>query len=119
MNVIEKKFENRFFFINDKFSNIEEIINKYKNEIGSFVFDFGISSFQLDNHDRGFSFNSNIKLDMRMGKNKISAYELLNEAPLDELSSIIKIFGEDKDHKKIAKEIVRTRDIEPNYSNQE
>ena len=44
---------------------------------------------------------------MRMGKNKISAYELLNEAPLEDLNSIIKIFGEDKDHKKIAKEIVR------------
>ena len=69
--------------------------------------------------DRGFSFNSNIKLDMRMGKNKISAYELLNEAPLEDLSSIIKIFGEDKDHKKIAKEIVRTRDIKPIHSTQD
>ena len=117
--ILEKKFKNRFSFINDKFSNLEEIINKYKDEIGSFVFDFGISSFQLDDHDRGFSFNSNRKLDMRMGKNKISAYELLNEAPLEELSSIIKIFGEDKDHKKIAKEIVRTRDIEPIYSTQD
>ena len=117
--ILEKKFKNRFSFINDKFSNLEEIINKYKDEIGSFVFDFGISSFQLDNHDRGFSFNSNIKLDMRMGKNKISAYELLNEAPLEDLSSIIKIFGEDKDHKKIAKEIVRTRDIKPIHSTQD
>ena len=117
--ILEKKFKNRFSFINDKFSNLEEIINKYKDEIGSFVFDFGISSFQLDDHSRGFSFNSNRKLDMRMGKNKISAYELLNEAPLEELSSIIKIFGEDKDHKKIAKEIVRTRDIEPIYSTQD
>ena len=54
-----------------------------------------------------------IKLDMRMGKNKISAYELLNEAPLEDLNSIIKIFGEDKDHKKIAKEIVKSRKIKP------
>ena len=92
---------------------MKKLLTNYKDEIGSFVFDFGISSFQLDNHDRGFSFNSNIKLDMRMGKNKISAYELLNEAPLEDLNSIIKIFGEDKDHKKIAKEIVRTRDIKP------
>ena len=98
---------------------MKKLLTNYKDEIGSFVFDFGISSFQLDDHDRGFSFNSNIKLDMRMGKNKISAYELLNEAPLEELNSIIKIFGEDKDHKKIAKEIVRTRDIEPIYSTQD
>jgi len=82
------------------------------------VFDFGISSFQLDNHDRGFSFNSNIKLDMRMGKNKISAYELLNEAPLEDLNSIIKIFGEDKDHKKISKKkLLGQRDIKSIHSN--
>jgi len=119
VTILERKFKKRFSFIGDKFSNLEEIVNGYEDDIGSFVFDFGISSFQLDNHDRGFSFNSNIKLDMRMGNNKISAYELLNEAPLEDLNSIIKIFGEDKDHKKISKEIVRTRKIKPIHSTQD
>ena len=118
-NILEKKFKKRFFFVNEKFSNLKEIIAEYKKDIGSFVFDFGISSFQLDDYSRGFSFNSNIKLDMRMGKNKISAYEVINEASLEDLNGIIKIFGEDKDHKKIAKEIVRSREVKKIYSTQD
>ena len=110
-DVLNSNFKNRFKFINDKFSNLESIISNYQDDISYFIFDFGISSFQLDNYDRGFSFNSEIKLDMRMGHNTISAYELVNEAPLEDLNSIIKIFGEDSDHKKIAKEIVQIRKI--------
>jgi 16S rRNA (cytosine1402-N4)-methyltransferase len=106
---LNASFKNRFKFINDKFSNLENIIRNYQDDISYFIFDFGISSFQLDNYDRGFSFNSEIKLDMRMGHNTISAYEIVNEAPLEDLNSIIKIFGEDNDHKKIAKEIVQIR----------
>ena len=110
-DLLNSNFKNRFKFINDKFSNLESIISNYQDDISYFIFDFGISSFQLDNYDRGFSFNSEIKLDMRMGHNTISAYELVNEAPLEDLNSIIKIFGEDSDHKKIAKEIVQIRKI--------
>ena len=106
---LNKKYPNRFFFKNQKFSNLEEIIKNNKEEVGFYIFDFGISSFQLDDYSRGFSFNSEEKLDMRMGNNKISAYEIINEAPFEDLSSIIKIFGEDKDHKKIANEIVNMR----------
>ena len=118
-NVLEKKFKKRFYFINSKFSNLDNFIKEYKKDVSFFIFDFGISSFQLDDYSRGFSFNSNVKLDMRMGKNKISAYELLNEAPIEDLNSIIKIFGEDKDHKKIAKEIIRTRNEKQIYSTQD
>ena len=110
-DLLNSNFKNRFKFINDKFSNLESIISNYQDDISYFIFDFGISSFQLDNYDRGFSFNSEIKLDMRMGHNTISAYELVNEAPLEDLNSIIKIFGEDSDHKRIAKEIVQIRKI--------
>ena len=113
---LEKKYFKRFFFINDKFSNLETIVNDYQDEIGFYIFDFGISSFQLDNYSRGFSFNSEDKLDMRMGNNSISAYEILNEAPFQDLSSIIKIFGEDNDHKKIANEIVNSRKIKTIHS---
>ena len=106
---LNKKYPNRFLFKNEKFSNLEEIIKNNKEEVGFYIFDFGISSFQLDDYSRGFSFNSEEKLDMRMGNNKISAYEIINEAPFEDLSSIIKIFGEDNDHKKIANEIVNIR----------
>ena len=114
--ILEKKFKNRFEFINDRFSNLEKIIDQCGDDIGYFIFDFGISSFQLDDYSRGFSFNSEIKLDMRMGKNKISAYEIVNEAPLEDLNSIIKIFGEDNDHKRIAKEIVNARQAKAIHS---
>jgi len=107
--VLKNKFKNRFLFINEKFSNIENIIQSYQDDIGFFIFDFGISSYQLDNYERGFSFNSPAKLDMRMGKNTISAFELINEASLEDLTNIIKIFGEDSDYKKIAKTIVSER----------
>ena len=114
--ILEKKFKNRFKFINDRFSNLEKIIDQCGDDIGYFIFDFGISSFQLDDYSRGFSFNSEVKLDMRMGKNKISAYEIVNEAPLEDLNSIIKIFGEDNDHKRIAKEIVNARQAKAIHS---
>ena len=114
--ILEKKFKNRFEFINDRFSNLEKIIDQCGDDIGYFIFDFGISSFQLDDYSRGFSFNSEVKLDMRMGKNKISAYEIVNEAPLEDLNSIIKIFGEDNDHKRIAKEIVNARQTKAIHS---
>ena len=114
--ILEKKFRNRFEFINDRFSNLEKIIDQCGDDIGYFIFDFGISSFQLDDYSRGFSFNSEVKLDMRMGKNKISAYEIVNEAPLEDLNSIIKIFGEDNDHKRIAKEIVNARQAKAIHS---
>ena len=114
--ILEKKFKNRFKFINDRFSNLEKIIDQCGDDIGYFIFDFGISSFQLDDYSRGFSFNSEVKLDMRMGKNKISAYEIVNEAPLEDLNSIIKIFGEDNDHKRIAKEIINARQAKAIHS---
>ena len=114
--ILEKKFKNRFEFINDRFSNLEKIIDQCGDDIGYFIFDFGISSFQLDDYSRGFSFNSEVKLDMRMGKNKISAYEIVNEAPLEDLNSIIKIFGEDNDYKRIAKEISNARQEKPIHS---
>jgi 16S rRNA (cytosine1402-N4)-methyltransferase len=98
-------------FVNEKFSGIEKIIINKSYKVDHFIFDFGISSFQLDNYKRGFSFKSNAKLDMRMGKNKISAYELVNEASFEDLNNIIKFFGEDKDSKKIAREIEKSRKI--------
>ena len=114
--ILEKKFKNRFEFINDRFSNLEKIIDQCGDDIGYFIFDFGISSFQLDDYSRGFTSNSELKLDMRMGKSKISAYEIVNEAPLEDLNSIIKIFGEDNDHKRIAKEIVNARQAKAIHS---
>ena len=75
------------------------------------IFDLGLSSIQLDNLERGFSFKSNNTLDMTMGLNKISALEVINNLSEKDLKSIIKIFGEEKEAFKIAKSIVKQRDI--------
>jgi 16S rRNA (cytosine1402-N4)-methyltransferase len=78
------------------------------------VLDLGVSSMQLDEENRGFSFSSNEKLDMRMDSSSgISAFEVVNEFEENELSKIIRNFGEEKQHKRIAKKIVEARQNKP------
>ena len=73
------------------------------------IFDLGLSSIQLNDLDRGFSFKSKKDLDMAMGLNDISALEAVNNLGEGDLRSIIKIFGEEMEASKIAKNIVRYR----------
>merc|ERR1712166_175059 len=63
---IKKKYLDRFLFHNEKFSNLEKII-KNEKKIDAIIFDLGISSFQLADMSRGFSFKSKEKIDMNMG----------------------------------------------------
>ena len=71
--------------------------------------DKGLSSIQLNNLKRGFSFNSKEKLDMSMGLSTNSAEEVVNNFSEQKLKSIIKILGEEKDASKIARNIIKTR----------
>jgi 16S rRNA (cytosine1402-N4)-methyltransferase len=73
------------------------------------IFDLGLSSIQLDDLDRGFSFRSKQNLDMAMGLNDISALEVINNLSEADLKSIIKILGEEAEASKIAKNIVKHR----------
>ena len=75
------------------------------------IFDLGLSSIQLDDLDRGFSFKSNKKLNMTMGLNKITALDVVNNLSELNLKLIIKILGEEKEATKIAKNIVKYRNI--------
>ena len=75
------------------------------------VFDLGLSSIQLKNLKRGFSFKSKDKLDMSMGLSDISAEEVVNNFSEHKLKLIIKILGEEKDASKIAKNIIKARSI--------
>ena len=106
---LKKKFSERFSFYNEKFSNLDLII-KEKNNIDTFIFDLGISSNQLLDLDRGFSFKSNKRIDMNMGLSEISAEEVLNDFDEKNLKLIIKTFGEEKEGSRIAKNIVRARE---------
>ena len=76
-NTLVKKFPKRFSFFQDKFSNLNKIIKSDSNP-RAIIFDLGLSSFQLSDHQRGFSFKSNGFLSMQMGINKYSAYDVIN-----------------------------------------
>ena len=105
---LEKKYPNRFNFFQNKFSELDKII-KADEAPKSIIFDLGLSSFQLNDKDRGFSFNSKDSVNMEMGINKYNAYDVINKFDKKDLAKIIKIFGEDKDGSKIANKINQYR----------
>ena len=107
-NDLRKKFPKRFIFFQEKFSNLSKIIKLDLNP-QAIIFDLGLSSFQLSDSKRGFSFKSKNSLSMQMGINKYSAYDVVNNLDKKFLSNIIKIFGQDKDGKIIANKIDRYR----------
>ncbi len=104
---LEKKYPDRFFFHQKKFSEINTVVGK--QSVDAVVFDLGLSSIQLSNLKRGFSFNSKEKLDMSMGISTTSAEEVVNNFSEQKLKSIIKILGEEKDASRIARNIIKTR----------
>jgi len=103
---LETKFPSRFKFYQAKFSELDTITNDYVDTI---IFDLGLSSIQLNDLERGFSFKSNKKLNMTMGLNEISALDVINNLSETDLKSVIKILGEESEASKIAKNIVNHR----------
>ena len=103
---LEKKFPHRFKFFHHKFSKLDQVSEGNADAI---IFDLGLSSIQLDDFDRGFSFKSKKKLNMSMGLNELSALEAINNLSETNLKSIIKILGEEKEASVIAKNIVKFR----------
>jgi len=109
--LVKNKYDNRFSFLEGKFSEMESLLSQAgTDQVDGIVFDLGVSSMQFDDKERGFSFDSNARLDMRMDqKNPLSAYEVINEFFEDDLAKIIKDFGEEPKAKIIAKKIVEQR----------
>jgi len=104
---LEEKYPNRFFFHQKKFSEVDTVVSN--QSVDAVVFDLGLSSIQLNNLERGFSFNSKETLDMSMGLSPTSAEEVVNNFSEQQLKSIIKILGEEKDASRIAKNIIKAR----------
>ena len=104
---LKKKYPNRFFFYQTKFSEVDRIVQNERIDV--VLFDLGLSSIQLNNLERGFSFKSKNKLDMSMGLSDTSASYVINNFSEKNLKSIIKILGEEKEASKIVKNIVKTR----------
>ena len=102
----KKKFKTRFIFYNTKFSNLDLVST---NDFDAVIFDLGLSSIQLDNLSRGFSFKSKNELNMSMGQSERTAKEVLNTYSSKDLKDIIKIFGDEKEASKIVKNIVKER----------
>ena len=102
------KFNNRFIFKNIKFSQLDNL--KLKNEnIKGIIFDLGYSFTQIKDPKKGLSFNSTGDLNMQMGINDFSANDVINKLQAEELEKIFKFFGEEKEAKKIANEIIVVR----------
>ena len=103
---LEKKFPQRFKFYQIIFSQLDTIS---KEDVDVIIFDLGLSSIQLNDLERGFSFKSQKNLDMSMGLNQISVQDVINNLSELDLKLIIKILGEEKDASRIAKNIVKFR----------
>ena len=105
---------NNFEIINSNFVNIKKELNKRNiTKVDGILYDLGVSSPQLDEKDRGFSFHQDARLDMRMDKNQsLSAYEVVNNYSYQELVNILYKYGEEKYATSIARGIVNSRPIE-------
>ena len=97
----KKKYKNRFFFENKKFSKIDQLESKFEN-LKAIIFDLGYSLQQIKDPNKGLSFNSFGKLNMKMGLNDFSADDIINKLDQKSLESIFKYFGEENKCKLIS-----------------
>ena len=114
--VLTEKFRNdgNVTIVNDVFDNIVRILNDEKVDgADGILADLGVSSYQLDTAERGFSIHKDAPLDMRMSKSGYSAYNAVNELSEKELADIIFSYGEEKYARSIAKNIVKRRAEKP------
>jgi 16S rRNA (cytosine1402-N4)-methyltransferase len=107
-NQLRNKFEDRFLFKNIKFSQLNNL--KLKNEsVKGVIFDLGYSYTQIKDSKKGLSFQSEGNLNMQMGLNSYSAEDVINKLDERELDKVFKFFGEEKESKFIARNIVKER----------
>ena len=121
MNAIEnakkklKEYDGNFVLVHDNFVNIKQILEDLEiKEVNGILMDLGVSSHQLDVAERGFSYNNDAPLDMRMNANADkSAFDVVNEYSEDELDRIIREYGEERWSRRIAQFIVERRKEKP------
>lgn len=102
-------------FVYGNFMNIDDIMENLNiKKIDGMLFDLGVSSFQLENPERGFSFQHEGPLDMRLDRiSYISAYDLLNNLNEEEISTLLRNFGQERWHNRIARLLVKEREKYP------
>ena len=110
---IEANFPRKTQFIHANFKDLNQELDQMGiTQVHGMMFDLGVSSMQIDEPERGFSFQKPAKLDMRMDVNgsKISAYDFVNNAKFDELADIIYYYGNETYARAIARAIIKKRD---------
>lgn len=107
-DILKAKWPEQFFFSNVDFAQISQLFES--NMFDGICFDLGVSSMQLDEKERGFSFMAEAPLDMRMDQSQeLTATHLVNSMPEKELADIIYIYGDERKSRQIAAAIVRAR----------
>lgn len=117
-NESKKRLEeigSNFKIINTSFVNAYQYLEKEnQNEFDGVLYDLGVSSVEIDEPSRGFSYINDARLDMRMDKtSSLSAYEVVNNYKEESLIKILREYGEEKHASKIARNIVKNREIKP------
>ncbi|MDG2474563.1 MAG: 16S rRNA (cytosine(1402)-N(4))-methyltransferase RsmH [Paracoccaceae bacterium] len=109
-NALKARYGSKLELCEAKFSSLESILTQFGlKKISGVVFDIGVSSMQIDESDRGFSFQQDGPLDMRMSQKGFTASDIVNNASEEELANIIYYYGEDRSARIIARAIVRER----------
>lgn len=110
-----EKYGNKWMVFKNNFENLDIVLYSAGVEkVDGILMDIGVSSTQLDDPSRGFSYRYDTKLDMRMNQSsKLSAYEVVNEYSEEELAKIIYEYGEERNSRKIARLICETRAEKP------
>ena len=108
-------FGNKVTLVKDNYVNIDRILDDLDiDKVDGILLDLGVSSYQLDNPDRGFSYREDAELDMRMDRDRsLTARDIVNNYSKEELADIFRRYGEEQFANNIAKHIVCARDINP------
>ena len=106
-----EKVGDNFTLVHDRYETVADRLREYGvDKVDGILADLGVSSPQFDDSDRGFSYRFDARLDMRMDPSaKLSAYDVVNSYPFEELLRVLTEYGEDRDSYKIAKAIVKKR----------
>lgn len=107
-----REFDDRITYVNRNFSDFAYVLDK--SAVDGVLIDLGISSYQIDNPERGFSYMKDAPLDMRMNKeDSVTAYDVVNGYSKDELVKILYEYGEERFANKIAASVVNAREEKP------
>lgn len=113
-DALARDYPGHFLFFAERFgAMLETLVEAGVDKVDAIVLDIGVSSMQIDDAGRGFSFQKDAPLDMRMSQQGRSAADIVNQADEAELTRILREYGEERDAKRIARAIIHSRGIAP------